>query len=167
MFRKFPAFFRLYRADVLVLSFLAFFAGRILGNNDFSCIFLVQAIFIALFPYNFVYTLNSITDVVEDSANKPWRPLPSGIVSRRDAVFWLIFLALSSILGTVILFKSVEKILVFLILVFGVFYSLPPFVLKKRGVLARFVTGTGIAYPMIIAGGESFLPCSLSLMVSL
>ena len=164
MFRKFPAFFRLYRADVLVLSFLAFFAGRILGNNDFSWIFLVQAIFIALFPYNFVYTLNSITDVVEDSANKPWRPLPSGIVSRRDAVFWLIFLALSSILGTVILFKSVEKILVFLILVFGVFYSLPPFVLKKRGVLARFVTGTGIAYPMIIAGGESFLPCSLSLL---
>ena len=69
-----------------------------------------------------------------------------------------------SILGTVILFEDLEKYLVFSILVFGVFYSLPPFVLKKRGLAARFVTGVGVSYPMIIAGGESFLPCSLSLL---
>jgi len=165
MFCKFPAFFRLYRADVLLLSFLAFFAGRLLGNSDFSWIFVVQAVFIALFPYNFVYTLNSITDVVEDSANKPWRPLPSGVISRRDAVLWLIFLTLGSVFGTVILFESMEKFLVFFILIFGVFYSLPPFVLKKRGILACFVTGFGISYPMIVAGGKSFLPCSLSLLL--
>ena len=58
-----------------------------------------------------------------------------------------------------------EKILLFLILIFGVSYSLPPFVFKKRGILACFVTGFGIAYPMIIAGGKSFLPCSLSLLL--
>ena len=92
MFRKFPAFFRLYRADVFLLSFLAFFAGRLLGKDEFSWFFAVQSLFVALFPYNFVYTLNSITDVVEDSANKPWRPLPSGVISRWDAVLWLIFL---------------------------------------------------------------------------
>ena len=165
MFRKLSAFFRLYRADVLLLSFLAFFAGRLLGHNDFSWIFLVQALFIALFPYNFVYTLNSITDVVEDSANKPWRPLPKGVISRRDAVLWLIFLAFGSILGTVVLFEGLEKYLVFLILISGVAYSLPPFVLKKRGMLACFVTGAGIAYPMIVSGGKGFLPCSLSLLL--
>lgn len=165
MFRKFPSLFRLYRADVLLLSFLAFFAGRFLGKNEFSWIFLVQALFIALFPYNFVYTLNSITDIVEDSANKPWRPLPKGVISRRDAVLWLVFLTFGSISGTVILFEGLEKYLVFLILILGVFYSLPPFVLKKRGILACFVTGLGIAYPMIVAGGESFLPCSLSLLL--
>lgn len=165
MFRKLPSFFKLYRADVFLLSFLAFFAGRILGNDHFSWFFLVQALFIALFPYNFVYTLNSITDVTEDSANKPWRPLPKGVISRRDAVLWLLFLTFGSILGTVILFEGLEKYLVFSILIFGVFYSLPPFVLKKRGILACFVTGVGIAYPMIIAGGERFLPCSLSLLL--
>ena len=165
MFSKLPALFRLYRADVLLLSFLAFFAGKLLGRNEISLISLMQSLFISLFPYNFVYTLNSITDVVEDSANKPWRPLPKGTLSRRDAVLWLLFLTFSSILGTVILFDGREKILVFTILIFGVFYSLPPFALKKRGALARFVTGLGIAYPMIIAGGESFLPCSLSLLL--
>ncbi|MBR4530874.1 UbiA family prenyltransferase [bacterium] len=165
MFRKLHAFFRLYRADVFLLSFLAFFAGRLLGKDDFSWLFLVQALFVALFPYNFVYTLNSITDVVEDSANKPWRPIPSGAISRHDAVKWLIFLGLSSITGSVVLFQDWEKLLVFCILIFGVFYSLPPFVLKKRGILACFVTGLGIAYPMIIAGGKSFLPCSLSLLL--
>ena len=132
MFRKFPSLFRLYRADVLLLSFLAFFAGRFLGKNEFSWIFLVQALFIALFPYNFVYTLNSITDIVEESANKPWRPLPKGVISRRDAVLWLVFLTFGSISGTVILFEGLEKYLVFLILILGVFYSLPPFVLKKE-----------------------------------
>lgn len=165
MFRKLSAFFRLYRADVLLLSFLAFFAGRLLGHNDFSWIFLVQALFVSLFPYNFVYTLNSITDVVEDSANKPWRPLPKGVISRRDAVLWLIFLAFGSILGTVVLFEGLEKYLVFLVLIFGISYSLPPLMLKKRGVTACLVTGIGIAYPMIIAGGKGFLPCSLSLLL--
>lgn len=165
MFRKLPALFRLYRADVLLLSFLAFFAGRLLGKNDFSPLFFAQSLFISLFPYNFVYTLNSITDVVEDSANKPWRPLPSGMISRRDAVIWLLFLAFGSILGSVILFEGWEKILVFAILVFGVAYSLPPFVLKKRGLLACLITGCGMAYPMIVAGGKSFLPCSASLLL--
>ena len=165
MNRKFSAFFKLYRADVLLLSFLAFFAGRLLGNNDFSWLFLIQSLFISLFPYNFVYTLNSITDVVEDSANKPWRPLPKGVITRRDAVLWLIFITFGSILGTVILFEGVEKLLVFCILLFGIFYSLPPLMLKKRGLLACFVTGFGISYPMIIAGGFDFLPCSLSLLL--
>ncbi len=165
MFRKLPALFRLYRADVLLLSFLAFFAGRLLGKNEFSQLFIVQSLFVALFPYNFVYTLNSITDVVEDSANKPWRPLPSGIITRRDAVLWLLFLAFGSIAGTVILFEGVEKFLVFAVLLLGVAYSLPPFVLKKRGLLACLITGCGMAYPMIVAGGKGFLPCSLSLLL--
>ena len=165
MFRKLPEFFRLYRADVFLLSFLAFFAGRLLGKDEFSWFFAVQSLFVALFPYNFVYTLNSITDVVEDSANKPWRPLPSGVISRRDAVLWLIFLTFGTILGSVVLFEGLEKFLVFLILFFGVAYSLPPLTLKKRGIAACFVTGVGIAYPMIVAGGKSCLPCSLSLLL--
>ena len=165
MFRKIFAFFKLYRADVLILSFLAFFAGRVLGHGNFSAVFLIQSLFISLFPYNFVYTLNSITDVIEDSKNKPWRPLPSGVVSRRDAVLWLLFVSFCSIAGTVILFDGFEKFLVFAILIFGIFYSLPPFVLKKRGLLACFITGLGIAYPMIIAGGHAFLPFSMSLLL--
>ena len=165
MFRKLPAFFRLYRADVPVLSFIAFFAGRLLGKGEISQLYLIQSLFISLFPYNFVYTLNSITDVVEDSVNKPWRPLPSGVITRRDAVFWLMFLTLGSIAGTVILFEGREKLLVFCILLFGVFYSLPPFMFKKRGILACFVTGFGISYPMIVAGGTGFLPCSMSLLL--
>jgi 4-hydroxybenzoate polyprenyltransferase len=165
MFRKLSAFFRLYRADVFLLSFLAFFAGRLLRKDDFSWLFLIQALFVSLFPYNFVYTLNSITDVVEDSANKPWRPLPSGAVSRHDAVKWLVFLAIGSIAGSVVLFQGLEKLLIFLVLLFGVAYSLPPLMLKKRGLAACFVTGIGISYPMIIAGGIDFLPCSLSLLL--
>lgn len=165
MLRKISAFFNLYRADVLLLSFLAFFAGRVLGKGEFQWIFLVQSLFIALFPYNFVYTLNSITDVVEDSANKPWRPLPSGVISRRDAVLWLLFLTFGSILGTVVLFEGWEKPLVFAILLFGTAYSLPPFLLKKRGLAACFVTGFGISWPMIVAGGTGFLPCSVSLLL--
>ena len=165
MCHKLSAFFRLYRADVFLLSFLAFFAGRLLGKDDFSWFFAAQSLFVALFPYNFVYTLNSITDVLEDSANKPWRPLPSGIISKRDAAKWLIFLAFGTIIGSVVLFDGFEKFLIFFILIFGVAYSLPPLTLKKRGLTACFVTGFGIAYPMIVAGGKSCLPCSLSLLL--
>ena len=78
---------------------------------------------------------------------------------------WLIFLTFGSIAGSVILFEGLEKLLVFAVLLFGVAYSLPPLALKKRGLLACFVTGFGISYPMIVAGGESFLPCSISLLL--
>lgn len=165
MFRKLLAFFKLYRADVLLLSFLAFFAGRILGKGGFSPLFLIQAIFISLFPYNFVYTLNSITDIAEDSKNKPWRPLPAKIIQKNEAVLWLLFLVLGSISGTVVLFNGLEKLLIFLIMFFGVSYSLPPLILKKRGILARFVTGFGITYPMAVAGGADFLPFSAALLL--
>lgn len=134
-------------------------------GKGFEPIYLVQAVFVALFPYNFVYTLNSITDVVEDSLNKPWRPLPSGLISQKEALSWLFFLTLCSAAGTFLLFDIREALLIFVILVMGVCYSLPPVQIKKRGILAPLCTGIGIAYPMMVAGGRELLLFSACLMV--
>ena len=164
MLRKFSSFLRLYRFDVLLLTFLAFLAGRAF-TAEFAPVHIIEALFISLLPYNFVYTLNSITDVTEDRTNKPWRPLPAGIITIREALCWLGFLAVASTLGIIFLFRGAELLLAFLVLIIGVAYSLPPFELKKNSFTSFFTTGLGLVFPLFIAGGARLLPFSLSMFL--
>lgn len=164
MLRKISSLLRLYRFDVLLLTFLAFLAGRAF-TADVAPIHILEALFISLLPYNFVYTLNSITDVTEDRTNKPWRPLPSGTITIREALCWLGFLGIASTSGIIILFRGTELLLAFLVLIIGALYSVPPFELKKHSFTSFFTTGLGLVFPLFIAGGAKLLPFSLSMFL--
>jgi len=148
---KFKLLLKLYRPDVAVLVFMGTLAGRIL-TTELTFIHFVQAAFISAFPYNFVYTLNAITDMPEDKINKPWRPLPSGTVSNREAYLWLSFLTLGSSALIPVLFGGIEIFLAYLIMFLGMSYSIPPFTFKKRAFLAPMITGWGIVHPLILTG---------------
>lgn len=162
--KKATLFLKLYRTDVPVIVFLATFAGRIF-TTGFSPSVIFEALFLALFPYNFVYTLNSITDVAEDSVNKPWRPIPSGSISQKHAFIWLVFLAIASVAGISFLFKGIEMFLAFLIIFLGFSYSIPPLIIKKNPVLASIVTGWGVTHPLFITGGLELISLSFSVML--
>lgn len=164
MLRKISSLLRLYRFDVLLLTFLAFLAGRAF-TADVAPIHILEALFISLLPYNFVYTLNSITDVTEDRTNKPWRPLPSGTITIREALCWLGFLGIASTTGIIFLFRGAELLLAFLVLIIGAAYSVPPFELKKNSLTSFFTTGLGLVFPLFIAGGAKLLPFSLSMFL--
>lgn len=162
--KKVAALTRLYRPDVPVIIFLGAFAGRVF-TTGFSIIVVYESFFLALFPYNFVYTLNSITDIVEDSINKPWRPLPSGSITKKEALLWLIGITVISVGGIAYFFKGIELFLAYLIIFLGFSYSLPPLVLKKRPLWAPFITGWGVVHPLFITGGMILFSFSLSLML--
>lgn len=161
--KKFKLLLRLYRLDVAVLIFLGTLAGRIL-TTELTWIHFVQAIFLSAFPYNFVYALNAITDMPEDRVNKPWRPLPSGSVSDKEAFLWLAFLTLGSCALIPVLFSGVEIFLAYLIMFMGMSYSIQPFVFKKRAFLAPMVTGWGIIHPLILTGKTTIALVSVSLL---
>lgn len=161
---KFRSLLKLYRADVAILVFFGTIAGRIL-TTELVFIHFVQALFLSMFTYNFVYTLNAITDMPEDSINKPWRPLPAGSVSTREAFLWLCFLTLGSASLIPVLFNGIEIFLAYLIMFLGMSYSIPPFVFKKRAFLAPMITGWGVVHPLFLTGKAEIASLSLSLLV--
>ena len=161
--KKFKLLLRLYRLDVAVLVFLGTLAGRIL-TTELTWMHFVQAIFLSVFPYNFVYTLNAITDMPEDSVNKPWRPLPSGTISDKEAYLWLAFLTIGSSALIPALFSGVEIFLAYLIMFMGMSYSIQPFVFKKRAFLAPMVTGWGVVHPLFLTGKVAIALISVSLL---
>ena len=160
---KLKLFLNLYRADVPLIVFMGTLAGRFLTTN-ITTIHFVQAFFLAAFPYNFVYTLNAITDLPEDSINKPWRPLPSGKLTNKEAFYWLAFLTVVSASIIPILFIGSEIFLAYLIMFLGMSYSLPPFIFKKRPFLAPMITGWGVVHPFILTGKTAISHITISLL---
>jgi len=153
--KKIKAFAGLYRPDVPLIVFTGAFAGRILTENSFSYFFFVEALFLAFFPYNFVYILNSITDRIEDSVDKPWRPLPSGKLSGKEAVIYLLIVTILSVIGIPVVFSGHEILLAYLVILLGFSYSMKPLALKNRGIIASVVTGWGVIHPLYITGGRT------------
>ncbi len=143
---------KLYRPDVFVITAINGICGYYftVGKITFETIYL--ALFISGILYNYVYTLNAITDITADRINKPERPLPSGKLPYNIAMVYLVFLIVVAIVGIILLFKGKSMIMAFLVLIIGGIYSLPPFELKNIPILASFITGWGLVHPIFITG---------------
>lgn len=77
--------------------------------------------------------VNSVFDVEIDRVNKPTRPIPSGILSRRQVtVFGIGLMGVAGSLSLTRLSNPVFVVLALLILVLTLCYSVPPIRLKKR-----------------------------------
>ncbi|MBS7627423.1 UbiA family prenyltransferase, partial [Candidatus Bathyarchaeota archaeon] len=88
-----------------------------------------------------IYTLNDIYDLQEDRINAPYRPLPSGLVTLREAyalvvVYFAWSLALSVLVGPVTFFLDI------LLCSLGIAYSVPPIRLKRM-IFSYSIVGSG------------------------
>ena len=99
------------------------------GRNDLSSLPLILMIIPASFCLALLNgasnTLNQATDYKEDSYSKPYRPIPKGIISKKDAYklsFILYVLAISISLFVNITFSFFTLMIAF----FSITYSLPP-----------------------------------------
>ncbi|MBU1940196.1 MAG: UbiA family prenyltransferase [Candidatus Thermoplasmatota archaeon] len=70
-------------------------------------------------------TLNQATDYTEDIISKPYRPIPRGIISRRQAFFLAVLLYASTFLVSLCIHEMFTLIIT-LIMVFSITYSLFP-----------------------------------------
>lgn len=98
---------------------------------------LVIALIPSLLTNLYITGLNQITDVDIDIINKPYLPIPSGKLSKRDATI----LVVGSLLVSLLFAAKVELPLSMTILasaILGTVYSLPPFRLKRFPMLAAF-----------------------------
>ncbi|HDD59335.1 MAG: UbiA family prenyltransferase [Thermoplasmata archaeon] len=91
--------------------------------------------------------LNQVYDLEIDRVNKPYRPLPSGIYTREEAL-WISFLLYLFSFWRAAVVGAVFFSLVLLIAIFTVLYSVPPFRLKKR----LWISNISIAIPRGLLG---------------
>ncbi len=70
-------------------------------------------------------TLNQATDYMEDMISKPYRPIPRGIISRRQAFFLAALLYVSTFIVSLCI-HALFTLIITLIMVFSITYSLFP-----------------------------------------
>jgi len=143
---------KLYRFDVFVITAVNGFGGYYFTEGKVTLTAVYSVLFISAVLYNYVYTLNALTDITSDRINKPKRPLPSGRLSYNAAMLYLVLLIIIAIIGIIFLFEGKSLIMAFLVLIVGGIYSLPPFELKNIPIFASFITGWGLVHPMLIMG---------------
>lgn len=122
-------------------AFVGITASRGIFNYNILSAFLSLGLLVAAFN-----TLNCVIDVNVDKINKPHRPIPSGKISRKNALIY------SLILYTISLAVAYQIIMEFFFVIIAsailtIFYSIPKVRFKKRFLLNN-LTG-GIFYGLL------------------
>ena len=81
------------------------------------------------------YILNDLVDADLDKANGKKRPIPSGLVSKKQALSFVALTFGSAILLTSITFSLISLVIISLMVGIGIMYSFPKIALMKRFVI--------------------------------
>ena len=174
LIKKFKVYIDLIRpftllAPIIVSSSImiaSFFYNKNSGNLEY---FLFQTILPASFALAFLNgasnTLNQITDIKTDKISKPYRPLPNGEISTKEALI-IAFLLYTIALSISVFINQIFFSFMLLITLFTVTYSLPPR-LKDYIILNQIWIGVPRGFLGILASwsifGNIFEPLPLTI----
>lgn len=150
-------YLELVRPFTLIAPLVGFLSGTVIASRGIPSLYVL---FGALSPVilNAASNVNNqYFDLEIDRINKPFRPLPSGRISKRNAAFFAFILYLTALfLSWFINLRFFLIVLITAVITF--FYSAPPFRVKKYA----FISNIFIALPrgmfLIVAGWSLFKP---------
>ncbi len=155
-FKKILGFINLYRLDIAFITVLLYLFGSffVIGFKSFNVINFLMSFLISFVSVNFIYSLNSWFDADIDKINKPTRPIPAGIITKKEAYIYSICLLLVSIVYP-IFFINISNfiLLVYIFPIIGILYSNKIFSFKKNKYLALFA----ITFSLVMVFAISFL----------
>ena len=136
------------RPHTLIGSALAIPALHVLAAPSLGAAFSAKALSVMLYTMIpallmnlYITGLNQITDIEIDKVNKPYLPIPAGLLSVRDAIFTVVVSLIASLwMGMAHPFYGTEGLNVALwgSGILGTLYSLRPIRLKRFPLLAAF-----------------------------
>ncbi len=146
---KIPVWLELLRPFTLIYPFIAVFSGGVMSG------IITWRLFLASITASLINgasnVINQYCDIDVDRINKPYRPLPSGRVSKNFAVLYGIFLYMIGLI-----FAWVAGFWFFLLSliasVLTISYSVPPVRIKARGFLGNLVLSITRGLIPVIAG---------------
>jgi 4-hydroxybenzoate polyprenyltransferase len=142
-------YLKLFRFDAALISFFTYLTGAAIagapGGED-----LLMALLITGVSTNFIYSFNSWADRDIDRINKGFRPIPSGKIEARHALFYAVILLLLSCLYPFLVFKNSVTLILFLLLpLLGILYSAKPFRFRSQPLLSILTISTGLVIPIL------------------
>lgn len=146
---KLKALIRLFRPDLSLAAGICVVAGQILAIGRFPPVLTAITGFLCAFFISVsAIILNDYFDYEVDLVNAPERPLPSGLVSKREAL-WLT--AITSLFGLASAFYFGFLVLGFAILlwVIGVLYN---WRFKQSGLLGNLMVCLSVASTFLLGG---------------
>ena len=146
-------FFKLYRIDSFLITILSFTVTLLIVKGElFSLKAIALGLSLGVIFVNFIYSINSFYDAEIDAINKPSRPIPSGLISKKMAA---IYIAILGVLSLLFPFFYISQKPVFYALysfpVLGILYSNPLIPLKKRALFAPLLTTLIVILPATMA----------------
>jgi len=147
MFKKWRGFFILSRPVNVVISFLSILVAiTICGWSTWESVLL--ACLTGAFITVAANAINDVYDLEIDRINRPKRPLPSGVVSPREAfVFSIVFFILGVTSSALI---NTETLIIALI--FSVLLYLYSSTFKRRVLIGNFTVSLATAFAFIFGG---------------
>jgi len=138
-FGKFVGYIQLVRPFTLLAPLLAGIFGVLTPVKNFSLEHLTTAVYVGLtlaLLQASGQVINQYADSELDKLIKPYRPIPSGLVTREEALGLAWLLAIFSI-GRAFTISTFFGLIGLTLLFFAVFYSLAPFSPRKVHPLCR------------------------------
>jgi 4-hydroxybenzoate polyprenyltransferase len=111
-----------------------------------------------------LYVINQIIDMKSDAINRKHLILAEGLMPVRNALLFLIVLLIGSSVIAIRL-PALTRIFMAVSLMLGIFYSLPPFVLKARPFVDFLVNGVGYGFFNFAMGWLSLKPFSRQTLI--
>ncbi len=163
---KFSDYIFLLRPSIMIALWTFYFAGvtlafRINGlsyfNNNYNAGMIICTLLMYSLLMGSVYVINQIVDIDTDRLNKKLFILPDGIISKQNAMIYVIMLTVISLSGIMIMPQAtfVMKGLFILSFILGVMYSVKPFCLKRRPFVDLIDNVIGYGMIAVIIGFES------------
>ncbi|MBU1923918.1 MAG: UbiA family prenyltransferase, partial [Candidatus Omnitrophica bacterium] len=151
MIYRLKIYLELIRPFTLIAPIVGFLSGFIMASGVIPDIRCLMGAFSAAILNAASNVNNQYFDLEIDKLNKPFRPLPSGRISKKVAIIFAFILYSSSLILSWLI--SLELFLIVLITAFiTFFYSAPPLRFKKYA----FISNISIALPrgmlLIVAG---------------
>lgn len=157
MIHRLKIYLELIRPFTLIAPVVGFLSGAIIASGALPDIYCLMGALSAAILNAASNVNNQYFDLEIDRINKPFRPLPSGRISKKETIIFIsIFYFIALILSWLINLQLFVIVLITAIITF--FYSAPPFRIKRY----PFFNNIFIALPrgmfLIVAGWSIFKP---------
>jgi homogentisate phytyltransferase/homogentisate geranylgeranyltransferase len=106
-------------------------------HNNFSLSYFLMALLIAITCNVFIVGINQVADVNIDKINKPYLPIPAGVLCVRQAKI-IVYCSLFISLGLALFVSPFLFVVIAIATFIGWAYSMPPFYLKQHHISAAF-----------------------------
>ncbi len=153
--KKVLGLMKLMRFELPLSAGVCVILGQVFALDGFASIWVTISGFLSLFLVSAsILVLNDYFDVESDKVNSPERPIPSGLVSPREALFFSIFLIVTGLILSCLISWKVLLIAMVLAII-GFLYNR---YFKKSGLAGNLMVSFSVGMTFVFGGASVGLP---------